>query len=93
MIALNVAKLIFFLPESQISLCIKPKRKKSFLCGKFRSIPTFKIREKSRNVFVMSLGLSDLKVLPSSVAADPKITRHWFATLARNNDMSFFLLF
>ena len=29
---------------------------------------------------------------PSSVAADPKITRHWFATLAGNN-MSFFLLF
>ena len=29
----------------------------------------------------------------SSVAADPKITRHWFATLAGNYDMSFFLLF
>ena len=28
----------------------------------------------------------------SSVAADPKITRHWFATLAGNNGMSLFLL-
>ena len=28
----------------------------------------------------------------SSVAADLKITRHWFATLTGNNDMSFFLL-
>ena len=30
---------------------------------------------------------------PSSVAADPKITRRWFATLGGNNDMLFFLLF
>ena len=29
----------------------------------------------------------------SRVGAYLKITRHWFATLAGNNDMSFFLLF
>ena len=63
MIALSVAKLEIFYPESEISLRIKPKKKKTFSVeslGQFRSL---EVREKARNVFVMSLRLSDHKVL------------------------------
>ena len=39
------------------------KEKKNFFCGKFGSIPTFRSTRKGKNVFVMSLHLSDNKVL------------------------------
>ena len=61
MIALRVAKLKTFTPESEISFGIKQK-KKVFVesLDHFRSL---EISEKVRNVFVMSLRLSDHEVL------------------------------
>ena len=61
MIALSVAKLKYFMPESEISLGIKQKNN-IFVesLDKFRSL---EVREKVRNVFVTSLRLSDHKVL------------------------------
>ena len=60
MIALSVAKLKMFSPESEIFLSIKPKKKTKLFCGKFGSTPTFRsiVREKARNVSVMTLRLS-----------------------------------
>ena len=60
MIALSVAKLKIFTPESEISFGIKQKRNVFVVWIKFRSL---EIREKVRNVFVMSLRLSDHEVL------------------------------
>ena len=48
MIALSVAKLKMFSPESEIFLWIKPKKKKRFFCGKFGSMPTFRSTRKGK---------------------------------------------
>ena len=68
MIALSVATLKAFSPESKISLLIhvKPKVKKNFEKKKRETLDEFQrleVRGKARNVFVMSLFLSDHKVL------------------------------
>ena len=43
---------------------MKPKKKKkTFFCGKFGSIQTLRSTQKSKKCFVMSLRLSDFKVL------------------------------
>ena len=68
MIALNVAELKFFTPEIEISLGIKHKKNVFGESGldQFRSS---EIREKVRNVFVMSLRLSDPQVLHNIVSS------------------------
>ena len=64
MIALSVAKLKMFSSECRISLWIKPKRrKKTFFVESLDQFRRLEVREKARNVFVMSLRLSDNKVL------------------------------
>ena len=50
MIALSVAKLKMFSPESEIFLSIKPKKKKK-TCGKFGSMPTFRSTQKGKKCF------------------------------------------
>ena len=61
MSALNVAKLNFFTPEIEISLGIKHKKNVfGETVDQFRSL---EVREKIRNVFVMSLRLPDHQVL------------------------------
>ena len=53
MIALSVAKLKKFSPESEIFLWIKPKKKKkTFSCGKFGSMPTFRSTRKGKKYFL-----------------------------------------
>ena len=52
-----------FSPESEIFLWIKPKKKKTFLGESLDQCRRLEVREKARNVFVMSLRLSDYKVL------------------------------
>ena len=52
MIALSVAKLKMFSPESEIFLGIKPKNEKKLFCGKFGSMPTFRITGKSKKCFL-----------------------------------------
>ena len=47
MIALSVAKLKLFSPESLFSLN-KAKKKKKHFCGKFGSIPTFRSMRKGK---------------------------------------------
>ena len=61
MIALNVAKLNFFTPEIEISLGIK--RKKNVFGESLDQFRSLEVREKIRNVFVMSLRLYDHQVL------------------------------
>ena len=61
MIALNVAKLNFFTPEIEISLGIK--HKKNVFGESLDQFRSLEVREKTRNVFVMSLRLSDHQVL------------------------------
>ena len=61
MIVLSGAKL--FLPESEIFLWIKPKKKKNFFVESLDQWRRLEVCEKARNVFVMSLCLSDHKVL------------------------------
>ena len=61
MIALSVAKLKTFTPESEISFGIK--QKKNVFVGSLDHFRSLEIREKVRNVFVMSLRLSDHEVL------------------------------
>ena len=56
-ISLSVAKLKLFSSESKISLGIK--QKKPFLWRVWINSDVFRVREKVRNVFVMSLRLSD----------------------------------
>ena len=64
MIALSVAKLKMFSSECQVSLRIKTKRrKKTFFVESLDQFRSLEVREKARNVFVMSLRLSDNKVL------------------------------
>ena len=64
MIALSVAKLKMFSPESDIFLLIKPKKKKIFFVESLDQCRRLEVREKARNVFfVISLRLSDHKVL------------------------------
>ena len=63
MIALSVAKLNFFSPDSDISLWIKAKKKKKLFVESLDQFRRLEVREKARNVFVMSLRLSDHKVL------------------------------
>ena len=64
MIVLSVAKLKMFSSECQISPWIKPKRrKKIFFVESLDQFRRSEVREKARNVFVMSLRLSDNKVL------------------------------
>ena len=61
MIALNFAKLKFFTPEIEISLGIK--HKKNVLGESLDQFRSLEVREKVRNVCVMSLRLSDHQVL------------------------------
>ena len=61
MIALNVAKLKFFTPEIEFSLGIK--QEKNVLGESLDQFRSLEVREKVRNVFVMSLRLSDHQVL------------------------------
>ena len=61
MIALNVAKLIFFTPEIEISL--GTKHKKNVFGESLDQFRSLEVRKKVRNVFVMSLRLSDHQVL------------------------------
>ena len=63
MIALSVAKLKIFSPESAISLWIKQKKKENIFVESLDHFRRLEVREKARNVFVMSLRLSDHKVL------------------------------
>ena len=64
MIALSVAKLKMFWPESEIFLSIRPKEKKILFCGKFGSMRTSRSTRKGKKCFfVMSQSLSDHKVL------------------------------
>jgi len=64
MIALCVAKLKMFSPESKIFPRLKQKKKKNF-CGKFESISTFRRTQKGKKCFffVIILRLSDHEVL------------------------------
>ena len=57
MITLSVAKLKMFTPESKISFGIK--QKKNVFVESLDHFRSLEIREKVRNVFVMSLRLSD----------------------------------
>ena len=61
MIALSVAKQKMFTPESEISLVIK--QQKNVIVESLDQFRSLEVREKERNVFVMSLLLSDQKVL------------------------------
>ena len=61
MIALSVAKLKTFTPESEISFGIK--QKKNVFVESLDHFQSLEIHEKVRNVFVMSLRLSDHEVL------------------------------
>ena len=61
MIALNVAKLKIFTPEIEISLGIK--HKKNVFGESLDQFRSSEVREKVKNVFVMSLRLSDHQVL------------------------------
>ena len=61
MIALSVAKLKTFTPESEISFGIK--QKKNVFVESLDHFRSLEIREKVRNVFLMSLRLSDHEVL------------------------------
>ena len=51
MVALSVAKLKMFSPESEIFLWIKAKKKKKRFCGKFRSMPTLRSTRKGKRCF------------------------------------------
>ena len=62
MIALGVAKLIFFSQQSEISLGIKPKKKNVCVESGFDQFRRLEVREKIRHIFVMSLSLSDHQV-------------------------------
>ena len=55
MIVISVAKLNLFLPESEISLRIKPKR--NVFVESLDQFRRLEVREKVRNVFVMCLRL------------------------------------
>ena len=59
--ALNVAKLKFFTPEIEISLGIK--HKKNVFGESLDQFRSLEVRERVRNVFAMSLRLSDHQVL------------------------------
>ena len=61
MIALNVAKLKFFTPEIEISFGIK--HEKNVFGESLDQFRSLEVREKVRNVFVMSLRLSDHQAL------------------------------
>ena len=61
MIALNVAKVEFFTPEIEISLGIK--HKKNVFGESLDQFRSLEVREKVRNVCVISLRLSDHQVL------------------------------
>ena len=61
MIALNVAKLKSFTPEIEVSLGIK--HKKNVFGESLDQFRSLEVREKVRNVFVMSLRLSDHQLL------------------------------
>ena len=57
MIARSVSKLKIFTPENEISLGIK--QKKNVFVESLDQFQSLEVREKVRNVFVMSLRLSD----------------------------------
>ena len=53
MIALSVAKLKMFWPESEIFLSIRPKeKKKNFFVESLDQCGRLEVREKARNVFL-----------------------------------------
>ena len=72
MIALSVAKLKMFSLESDIFLWIKPKQKKNFFVESLDQCRRLEVREKARKFlfFVMSLRLSDHKVLHNIASTD-----------------------
>ena len=64
MIALSVANLKMFSPESEIFLWIKPKKKKNFFVESLDQCRRLEVCEKARNVFCDEpVRLSDHKVL------------------------------
>ena len=63
MIALSVAKLKMVSSESEMFLWIKPKKEKLFCVESLDQCRRLEVREKERISFVMSLLLSDHKVL------------------------------
>ena len=67
MIALSVAKLKLFWPESEISLRLK--QKKNVFVESLDQFRSLEVGEKVRNVFVMNLRLSDHKVLHNTVSS------------------------
>ena len=64
MIALSVAKLKMFAPESEISFGIK--QKKNVFVESLDNFRSLEIREKVRNVFLMSLRLSTTRYYTTS---------------------------
>ena len=52
MIALSVAKLKMFSPESETFLWIKPKKKRKLFCGKSGTMPTFRSARKGKKCFL-----------------------------------------
>ena len=87
MIALTVAKLKMFSPESEIFLWIKPKmeKKKNFFVESLDQCRRLEVREKASKFlfFVMSLHLSDHKVL-YNIASSSSFFRF------RSNFLAFF---
>ena len=79
MIALSVAKLKMFSPESEIfSLNKAKKEKKNFFVESLDQCRRLEVREKARNVFfVMSLRLSDRMVL-HNIASSSSFSRSYF---------------
>ena len=72
MIALSVAKLKTFTSESEISFGIK--QKKNVFVESLDHFRSLEIREKVRNVFVMSLRLSDHEVLHNTASSSTFIS-------------------
>ena len=89
MIALSVAKLKVFSPESEISLWIKQKKVVVESLYQFRRLEE---REKARNVFAMSLRLSDHQVL-QNIASSSSFFRFPLDVLAFFACISYFLKF
>ena len=77
MIALSVAKLKFFSPESEIALGLK--QKKNVFVESLDQFRSLEVRERVGNAFVMSLRLSDGKVLHNIAS---------FCDFARNFSLS-----
>ena len=76
MIALSVAKLKLFSPESEIFLWIKPKKKKKLFVESLDQCRRLEVREKARNVFCDEpVRLSDHKVLDNNASISHGFSR------------------